>query len=319
VLAAGGTDSRADDVAFTDIFAADAIDWTFGPTMATGRAEHTATLLRTGQVLVAGGTDGTTNLTSAELYTPPTTATADDGAFGDQATGTTGQVAYLPVTDTGDEPLLVTGAHVDGANAGDFAIVSDSCTGHTVAPGATCFVGVRFTPTATGARTATLVLDDNAAGNATTASLGGNGTTPPTGPQGATGPQGGGGPQGGSGPQGSTGPQGGSGTPGVPGTPGATGPQGPAGKVELVTCTTTTRRVHRKRRRVRRCTTRVVSGTVRIPVSRGARASLRRRGRTYATGTAPRTGLVLLHARRALPPGAYTLAVAGQHQTLTLA
>ena len=40
-----------------------------GP-MATGRQQHTATLLPNGKVLIAGGYDGTSSLSSAELYDP---------------------------------------------------------------------------------------------------------------------------------------------------------------------------------------------------------------------------------------------------------
>ena len=44
--------------------------WTATGRLATGRWDHTATLLPNGQVLVAGGNDGTIPLASAELYDP---------------------------------------------------------------------------------------------------------------------------------------------------------------------------------------------------------------------------------------------------------
>jgi N-acetylneuraminic acid mutarotase len=44
--------------------------WTDNFEMTYGRISHTATLLENGQVLVAGGSDGNTPLTSAELYNP---------------------------------------------------------------------------------------------------------------------------------------------------------------------------------------------------------------------------------------------------------
>jgi hypothetical protein len=47
---------------------------TFSPTasMASARADHTATKLSDGRVLIAGGSDGTTSLSSTEIYDPAT-------------------------------------------------------------------------------------------------------------------------------------------------------------------------------------------------------------------------------------------------------
>src|SRR6202035_3071597 len=45
--------------------------WSEAASLATGREEHTATLLTSGKVLIAGGTDGRGKvLSSAELYEP---------------------------------------------------------------------------------------------------------------------------------------------------------------------------------------------------------------------------------------------------------
>jgi Galactose oxidase, central domain len=47
--------------------------WSTAARLLTGREEHTATLLRNGDVLIAGGTDGSGRvLGSAELYHPAT-------------------------------------------------------------------------------------------------------------------------------------------------------------------------------------------------------------------------------------------------------
>lgn len=51
---------------------AEAITWTMTAPMLDGRVGHTATLLPTGQVLVAGGYGPTGPLASAELYDPAT-------------------------------------------------------------------------------------------------------------------------------------------------------------------------------------------------------------------------------------------------------
>src|SRR5438309_1477571 len=46
--------------------------WAALPTMATGRLEHTATLLPSGKILVVGGGTGSAVLSSAEIYDPAT-------------------------------------------------------------------------------------------------------------------------------------------------------------------------------------------------------------------------------------------------------
>lgn len=59
---------------------------------------------------------------------------------------------------------------------GDFA-ETDNCAG-TVQPGTACTVQITFTPTASGARTGTMVLADSAAGSPETVSLEGTGGVP---------------------------------------------------------------------------------------------------------------------------------------------
>ena len=64
----------------------------------------------------------------------------------------------------------------------DFALNASATTcGGTLAGGASCNIGVAFTPTAVGARSATLAVASNAPGSPTTAALTGTGTSPPTG------------------------------------------------------------------------------------------------------------------------------------------
>src|SRR4051812_29974372 len=55
--------------------------WTTTGSMATPRQGHTATMLSTGKVLVAGGSNGTAALASAELYDPVTRTWAATGAM----------------------------------------------------------------------------------------------------------------------------------------------------------------------------------------------------------------------------------------------
>jgi hypothetical protein len=87
-----------------------------------------------------------------------------------------------------------------------------------------------------------------------------------------------------------------------------------AGQIELVTCKT----VKHKRKTVRLCTTRLVSGVVNFTTSGALSASLSRQGIVYATGSATRnhgrTRLLLTVLRR-LHPGRYTLALTSRHRT----
>ena len=66
--------------------------WTAASNLANARRDHTATLLPNGQVLVAGGYDGSDHLTSAELYDP---ATGMWTATGSMATGRLDHTATL--------------------------------------------------------------------------------------------------------------------------------------------------------------------------------------------------------------------------------
>src|SRR5262249_34977236 len=94
--------------------------------------------------------------------------------FGSQTVGTTSAAQGLTLSNTGTAALAISGI----ATSGDFA-QTNNC-GTSLAAGANCTINVTFTPTATGARTGTLSVTDNAAGSPQTASLSGTGA--PAGP-----------------------------------------------------------------------------------------------------------------------------------------
>ncbi|HVA18554.1 MAG TPA: hypothetical protein VMU55_00090, partial [Solirubrobacteraceae bacterium] len=121
------------------------------------------------------------------------------------------------------------------------------------------------------------------------------------------------GPQGLTGPLGPVGPQGPEGKEGRQGPEGKQGPQGAPGEIELVTCRSVMRKVKGKRKTTRRCTTRLVSGTVTFTATSSARARLSRAGVLYATGSL-RRGRLVLHARRPVHPGHYTLVLRGRER-----
>jgi hypothetical protein len=65
--------------------------WSAAGSLTTARYIHTATLLLSGQVLVAGGSDGSAALASAELYDPATNTWSATGSLAtarDQHTAT---------------------------------------------------------------------------------------------------------------------------------------------------------------------------------------------------------------------------------------
>ena len=55
--------------------------WTLTGSLHAARDEHTTTLLRSGQVLVAGGQNGTIFIAGAELYNPSTGAWTTTGSL----------------------------------------------------------------------------------------------------------------------------------------------------------------------------------------------------------------------------------------------
>ncbi len=99
--------------------------------------------------------------------------------FGARTLGLTSPTVSFMVRNPGTVGAGTMAISLIGANPGDFAIVSDPCSGATLAAGATCTVTVTFTPSVTGARTATLRAIATAGGTATT-SLTGSGSAPIT-------------------------------------------------------------------------------------------------------------------------------------------
>ena len=97
-------------------------------------------------------------------------------SFGYTAVGTTSRADSVRLMDTGNAALSIKSITITGADAGDFA-QSNNC-GNSVAPRANCTISVTFTPSASGIRTGTLTITDNAAGGSQALSLTGIGTAP---------------------------------------------------------------------------------------------------------------------------------------------
>ena len=105
---------------------------------------------------------------------PAVTLSSTNVAFGNQATGTTSPAQQVNLTNTGTAALAITSIAVTGVNNIDFA-QTNNC-GTSVAPSASCVINIHFTPSATGARGASVTITDNAQPSPQTITLSGTGT-----------------------------------------------------------------------------------------------------------------------------------------------
>ena len=102
-------------------------------------------------------------------------------AFGNQAVGTTSAHHNITVTNSGGagSTLTINNVTLGGANPGDYALSSDTCVGASLTSGATCIIGVTFSPTAVGSRTANVIISDSLGSSPHIVPLGGNGIPGP--------------------------------------------------------------------------------------------------------------------------------------------
>jgi hypothetical protein len=107
---------------------------------------------------------------------PAAALSASSVSFGNQAQGTPSQAQSITVTNSGGGSLNISNLSMAGANASDFS--ASGCTGQSLGAGATCTIGITFTPGGIGARSATLSISDNDANSPQSVTLGGNGTHP---------------------------------------------------------------------------------------------------------------------------------------------
>src|SRR5205823_220093 len=78
----------------------------------------------------------------------------------------------VTLTNSGTGSLTISSIGLSGTNAGDFA-QTNNCPS-TVAASASCTISVTFSPTATGTRSASVTITDNAAGSPHSVSLSGS-------------------------------------------------------------------------------------------------------------------------------------------------
>jgi len=97
-------------------------------------------------------------------------------SFGNQNVGITSAAQAVTLSNPTTTALSITSIAFTGANPGDFG-QTNNC-GSSVAAGGNCTINVTFTPTATGSRSATLTVTDNASNSPQTAGVSGTGVGP---------------------------------------------------------------------------------------------------------------------------------------------
>lgn len=123
----------------------------------------------------AAGTQ-TVDLDGTAVNAPAFSLSTTTLPFGNQQESVKSSPMSVAVMNNGDAGLTVSSVAVNGANAVDFAISTNTCSAGTVAVNTSCSVSVTFRPTTTGAETASLQFTDNAPGSPQSVGLNGTGT-----------------------------------------------------------------------------------------------------------------------------------------------
>ncbi len=143
-------------------------------TPATTTADNNSTF----DVVVTNGAGSVTSNAATLTVNPAPTSPAANPAsltFTSQMVGTTSPAQTATLSNNGGTSLSITSVSVTGANAGDFA--QTSTCGTSLAAGGNCTVSVVFSPTASGTRTASVSIADNAVNSPQNIPLSGTGLT----------------------------------------------------------------------------------------------------------------------------------------------
>ena len=87
--------------------------------------------------------------------------------------GTSSSPENVTISNTGHGDLHVTNVVLSNLNSGDFGLGSANCVG-TLAPNASCAISITFSPLASGIRTTSLVITDDAPNSPQTETISGN-------------------------------------------------------------------------------------------------------------------------------------------------
>ncbi|MEZ4861110.1 MAG: choice-of-anchor D domain-containing protein [Caldilineaceae bacterium] len=104
-------------------------------------------------------TDGDYFTLARASVAPEITVTSTTNSFGNVGTSETSPVKTVTISNSGNAPLNLTSIQMTNDGSGQFAN-TNSC-GATLNPGASCTVGVTFTPNAAGAQSGVLTIASN--------------------------------------------------------------------------------------------------------------------------------------------------------------
>jgi hypothetical protein len=139
-----------------------------------------ATAFLVGGWAACGGGGGGGGGTSAPPPAPVVSLSPAGLAFSQENMGSTTAPQTITLSNTGNAPLSISSIALEYLVGIEFA-QTNNCGGG-LAAGSNCAISVTFTPQATGSRSASLVITDNAALSPQTVSLTGTGIPPATQP-----------------------------------------------------------------------------------------------------------------------------------------
>jgi len=144
----------------------------------------TATGTRTASVAVTDNATGSPQAAalsgsgvSSGTSTPVASLSPTSLAFGNQTVGTSAAKS-ITLTNTGTGSLSISGYAITGTNSSDFTKTTNCLA--SLGAGASCIISVTFKPTATGTRTASVAVTDNASGSPQRVGLSGSGVSSST-------------------------------------------------------------------------------------------------------------------------------------------
>ncbi len=148
-----------------------AISITFTPSAAGARS---ATLTVSHNASGGSSTAGLSGTGTAVVITAPIAQlTPTTLSFGSSTVGTATATQTVTVGNTGNAPLVLSSIATAST---EFAVSGGTCTASSsIAPGANCSIVLGFTPSAAGARSATLTVSHNGTGGSSAAALSGTG------------------------------------------------------------------------------------------------------------------------------------------------